>query len=186
MISTSEFRNGGKIELDGDPYTIVEFQFVKPGKGGAFVKTRLKSLKTGNVLDKNFRSGEKFEEPDILEREAQYMYASGKDYYFMDTQSYEQFFLSSDQLGDAINFLKENMAAQIVFYQGKPLSVELPMFVELKIAKTDPGVRGDTATGGAKQATLETGAMIKVPLYMEEGQLIKIDTRTGTFVERVR
>jgi elongation factor P len=186
MISTSEFRNGAKIELDGDPYLIVEFQFVKPGKGGAFVKTRIKSLKTGNVLDKNFRSGEKFEQPDILDTETQYLYASGKDYYFMDTQSYEQFFLSSEQLGDAIKFLKENMAVQMMFYQGKPLSVDLPMFVELKIAKTDPGVRGDTATGGSKQAELETGATIKVPLYMEEGEMIKIDTRTGTFVERVR
>jgi elongation factor P len=186
MISTSDFRNGAKIELDGEPYAIVEFQFVKPGKGGAFVKTRIKSLKTGNVLDKNFRSGEKFQEPDILEREAQYLYASGNDYYFMDTQTYEQFFLSSEQIGDAMNFLKENMVAQIVFYEGKPLSVDLPMFVELKIVETDPGVRGDTATGGAKQAKLESGATIKVPLYIEEGEIIKIDTRTGTFVERVR
>jgi len=186
MISTADFRNGAKIELNGEPYTIVEFQFVKPGKGGAFVKTRIKSLKNGNVLDKNFRSGEKFQEPDILEREAQYLYASGNDYYFMDTQTYEQFFLSSEQIGDAMNFLKENMVAQIVFYEGKPLSVELPMFVELKIVKTDPGIRGDTATGGAKQAKLESGATIKVPLYIEEGEVIKIDTRTGTFVERAR
>lgn len=186
MISTTDFRNGAKIELDGEPYVIVEFQHVKPGKGGAFVKTRLKSLKTGNVLDKNFRSGEKFKEPDILEREAQYLYASGNEYYFMDTKTYEQFFLSSEQLGDAINFLKENMVTQIVFYQSKPLSVDLPMFVELKIVKTDPGIRGDTATGGSKQAKLESGATIKVPLYIEEGEVIKIDTRTGTFVERVR
>jgi len=186
MISTSDFRNGSKIELDGEPYTVVEFQFVKPGKGGAFVKTRIKSLKTGNVLDKNFRSGDKFQEPDILEREAQYLYASGNDYNFMDTQTYEQFFLSSEQIGEAMNFLKENMIAQIVFYEGKPLSVELPMFVELKIIQTDPGIRGDTATGGAKQATLESGAVIKVPLYIEEGEIIKIDTRTRTFVERAR
>jgi elongation factor P len=186
MISTTDFRNGVKIEVDGEPYVIVEFQHVKPGKGGAFVKTRIKSLKTGNVLDKNFRSGEQFREPDILEREAQYLYASGNEYYFMDTKSYEQFFISSEQLGESKSFLKENMVVQIVFYQGKPLSVELPMFVELKIVETDPGFRGDTATGGAKQATIETGATIKVPLYIEEGEVIKIDTRTGTFVERVR
>jgi len=186
MISTSEFRNGGKIEMDGEPYLIVEFQHVKPGKGGAFVKTRIKSLKTGNVLDKNFRSGEKFDEPDILEREAQYLYASGNEYYFMDTTTYEQFFISSEQLGESINFLKENMIAQILFYRGKPLNVELPMFVNLKVVKTDPGIRGDTATGGAKQATVETGATIKVPLYIEEGEVVKIDTRTRTFVERAK
>lgn len=186
MISTNEIRNGAKIEVDGEPFIIVEFQHVKPGKGGAFVRTKLRSLKTGNVVDRTFRSGDKLEEPDIEEMEMQYLYSSEGQYFFMDTKSYEQIFILQEHLGESKNFLKENMVAKIIFYEGKPLSVELPIFVELKIVKTDPGVRGDTATGGTKVAMVETGANVKVPLYLEEGAVIKVDTRSGEYVERVK
>lgn len=186
MISTSDFKNGAKLELDGDPYTIVEFQHVKPGKGGAFVRTKLKNLKTGNLLERTFRSGEKFDTPDLLDREMQFLYAEGAEYHFMDNNTYEQLFITSDQLGAAKDFLKENMVVRILFFQGKPLGVDLPLFVELKIVETDPGIRGDTATGGTKIAKLETGGTVKVPLYIEEGTVIKVDTRTGTYVERVK
>ncbi|MBI5746790.1 MAG: elongation factor P [Nitrospirae bacterium] len=186
MISTNEIRNGAKIEVDGEPFIIVEFQHVKPGKGGAFVRTKLRSLKTGNVVDRTFRSGDKLEEPDIEEMEMQYLYSSEGQYFFMDTKSYEQIFILQEHLGESKNFLKENMVAKIIFYEGKPLSVELPIFVELKIVKTDPGIRGDTATGGSKAAIVETGANIKVPLYLEEGAVIKVDTRSGEYVERVK
>lgn len=186
MISTNEIRNGAKIEVDGEPFIIVEFQHVKPGKGGAFVRTKLRSLKTGNVVDRTFRSGDKLEEPDIEEMEMQYLYSSEGQYFFMDIKSYEQIFILQEHLGESKNFLKENMVAKIIFYEGKPLSVELPIFVELKIVKTDPGVRGDTATGGTKVAMVETGANVKVPLYLEEGAVIKVDTRSGEYVERVK
>lgn len=186
MISTTDFKNGGKIELDGDPYIIVEFQHVKPGKGGAFVRTKLKNLKTGNLLERTFRSGEKFEEPDLLEREMQFLYAQGPEYHFMDANTYEQLFITEEQLGSSKDFLKENMVVKILFFQGKPLAVDLPLFVELKVVETAPGIRGDTATGGTKLAKLETGGTVKVPLYLEEGTVIKVDTRTGTYVERVK
>ncbi|MCG3110336.1 MAG: elongation factor P [Candidatus Manganitrophus sp. SB1] len=186
MISTSDFKGGAKIQLDGDPYTIVEYQHVKPGKGGAFVRTKLKNLKTGNLLERTFRSGEKFEQPDLLDREMQFLYAEGSEYHFMDNNTYEQLFITSEQLGAAKDFLKENMVVRILFFQGKPLGVDLPLFVELKIVETDPGIRGDTATGGTKIAKLESGGTVKVPLYIEEGTVIKVDTRTGTYVERVK
>ena len=186
MLSTSDFRNGLKIEIEGEPYAIVEFQHVKPGKGGAFVRTKLKSIKTGSVIDRTFRSGEKFDEPNLEEKEMQYLYASESQYNFMDSKNYEQIALTEEQLGESRKYIKENMNVKILFYNEKPLGVEVPMFVELKIVKTDPGVRGDTATGGAKPATLETGAVIKVPLFMNEGEKIKIDTRTGEYIERVK
>lgn len=186
MISTSDFKGGAKIQLDGDPYAIVEYQHVKPGKGGAFVRTKLKNLKTGNLLERTFRSGEKFEQPDLLDREMQFLYAEGSEYHFMDNNTYEQLFITAEQLGAAKDFLKENMVVRILFFQGKPLGVDLPLFVELKIVETDPGIRGDTATGGTKIAKLESGGTVKVPLYIEEGTVIKVDTRTGTYVERVK
>jgi elongation factor P len=185
-VSTTEFRNGLKIELDGEPYVIVEFQHVKPGKGGAFVRTKFKSLKSGNVTDKTFRAGEKVDVPDLEEKTMQYLYGADKDRVFMDTSSYEQVSMNEKQLGDSINYLKENMEIKVLYHRGMPINIEVPMFVELAIAKTDPGVRGDTASGGSKPATLETGAVVKVPLYMNEGDVIKIDTRTGTFIERVK
>jgi elongation factor P len=185
-VSTTEFRNGLKIELDGEPYVIVEFQHVKPGKGGAFVRTKFKSLKSGNVTDKTFRAGEKVDVPDLEEKTMQYLYGADKDRVFMDTSSYEQVSMNEKQLGDSINYLKENMEIKVLYHRGMPINIEVPMFVELAIAKTDPGVRGDTASGGSKPATLETGAVVKVPLYMNEGDVVKIDTRTGTFIERVK
>ncbi len=186
MISTADFRNGAKIEIDGAPYIIVEFQHVKPGKGGAFVRTKLKNLKTNHMLDKTFRSGERFEEPDLSEMEMQFLYAQGDEYHFMNTETYDQLFVTEAQLGSSKDFLKENIVVKILFYEGNPLEISLPLFVELKVVETPPGVKGDTASGGTKLATLETGGSVKVPLYLEEGTVIKIDTRTGNYVERVK
>ncbi len=186
MITTAEFRNGARLELDGEPYYIVEFQHVKPGKGGAFVRTKLKGYRTGNVLDRTFRSGEKFEEPNLDERDMQFLYSTGDDFTFMDTENYEQFTYPKDQLGENTDLLKENTVVKILLYHDQPISVELPIFMELKVVEADPGIRGDTASGGTKPATVETGAVIKVPLYLEVGETIKIDTRTRAYVERVR
>jgi elongation factor P len=172
--------------LDGEPYYIVEFQHVKPGKGGAFVRTKLKNYRTGNVLDRTFRSGERFEEPNLEERDMQFLYASGESYTFMDTETYEQFSYDKKQLGENADLLKEDMTAKILVYRHEPIAVELPIFIELKVVDADPGVRGDTASGGTKPAKVETGAIIKVPLYLEVGEVIKIDTRTREYVERVR
>jgi len=185
-VSTTEFRNGLKIELDGEPYIIVDFQHVKPGKGGAFVRTKMKSLRSGNVIDRTFRAGEKVDTPDLEEKKMQYLYAADKDRVFMDTSNYEQIQLNETQLGDNINYLKENMEIKVLYYKGQPINIDIPMFVELAIARTEPGVRGDTASGGSKPATLETGAVIKVPFYLNEGDVVKVDTRTGTFIERVK
>jgi elongation factor P len=185
MYSTTDFRRGLKIEVDGTPYVIVEFQHVKPGKGGAFVRTKLRNLITGGVIDKTFRAGEKVEKPDLEEKNMQYLYSEGNQYYFMDTETYEQTFLTQEQLGESKNFLQENINVSILYYQGNPIGVELPIFVELEVKKTEPGVRGDTATGGSKPATLETGAVIQVPLFINEGDKVKIDTRTGEYIERV-
>lgn len=186
MISTADFRNGSRLELDGEPFYIVEFQHVKPGKGGAFVRTKLKSYTTGNVIDRTFRSGEKFEEPDLEEREMQFLYSAGDAYTFMDTKNFEQFTYDKKQLGENVDLLKENMVAKILIYKHRPIAVELPTFVELKVVDAEPGVRGDTASGGTKPAVVETGAVIKVPLYLEVGETIRIDTRTRQYVERVR
>jgi elongation factor P len=185
-VSTTEFRNGLKIEIDGEPYAIVEFQHVKPGKGGAFVRTKMKSLKSGNVIDRTFRSGEKVDVPELEEKTMQYLYAADKDRVLMDTTSYEQISMSEKQLGDSVNYLKENMEIKVLYFKGQPINIDIPMFVELKIARTDPGVRGDTASGGSKPATLETGAVVKVPFYLNEGDVVKIDTRSGIFIERVK
>lgn len=186
MISTADFRSGARILVDGEPYYIVEFQHVKPGKGGAFVRTKLKNYKTGNVIDKTFRSGERFEEPNLEEREMQFLYATGETYTFMDTETFEQFSYEKKQLGENADLLKENMVAKILLYEHQPIAVELPTFIELKVISAEPGVRGDTASGGSKPAVVETGAVIKVPLYLEPGEVIRIDTRTREYVERVR
>lgn len=159
---------------------------MKPGKGGAFCRTRLKNLKTGQVLDRTFRSGEKFDEPDLDECDMQFLYSSGDSYTFMDTSTYEQFTYEKSQLGDRTDLLKEETIVQILIFEGTPISVELPIFMELKVVETDPGIRGDTASGGTKPAVVETGATIKVPLYLEIGEIIKVDTRTRAYVERVR
>jgi elongation factor P len=186
VISTAEFRNGSRLEIDGEPFYIVEFQHVKPGKGGAFVRTKLKSYTSGNVIDRTFRSGERFDEPDLDEREMQFLYAAGDSYTFMDTKNYEQLTFEKKQLGENADLLKENMVVKILVYEHRPIAVELPIFIELKVVDAEPGVRGDTASGGTKPAVVETGAIIKVPLYMEVGEIIKIDTRTRQYVERVR
>lgn len=186
MITTAEFRNGSRLLVEGDPFYIVEFQHVKPGKGGAFVRTKLKSYITGNVLDRTFRSGERFEEPDLEERDMQFLYATGDSYTFMDTETYEQFTYEKRQLGSNADLLKETTVSTILVYEHRPIAVELPIFIELKVVDAEPGVRGDTASGGNKPAKVETGATIKVPLYLEVGETIKIDTRTREFVERVR
>lgn len=186
MVSISDLRIGLKIEISGEPFVVIYHQHVKPGKGGAFVRTKLKNLKTGNVLDKTFRGGESLETPDIEEKEMQFLYSQGDDFHFMDTSNYEQQYFSKDQIGASWDLLKENMKVKILIYKGKPLAVEIPTFVALKITRTDPGVRGDTATGGTKPAVVETGATVKVPLFMEEGEVIKIDTRSRSYVERVK
>jgi elongation factor P len=186
LISTSEFRKGAKIEYKGEPCEITDFQHVKMGRGGAIIRTKLKSLKTGNVLEDTFRSGEKFETPHLEEKEMQYLYADGDFHYFMDTTTFEQIPLTASKLGDAKKFLKENMKVMILNYRGEPLTVELPTFVELAVARTDPGFKGDTASGGSKPATLETGAVVKVPFHINEGDVIRVDTRTSEYIERVK
>lgn len=185
-VSTAEFRKQLKIELDREPFVIVDFQHVKPGKGGAFVRTKLKSLKSGRVLERTFRSGETVDLPDLEEREVQFLYRQDDQFCFMDTSTYEQLFLDAEHVGDAAQWLTENLVVRLLFYQGKPLSIDLPITVDLRIARTEPGVRGDTASGGSKPATLETGAVVQVPLFLNEGDLIRVDTRTGEYVERVK
>jgi elongation factor P len=186
MATTAEFRNGLTIRMDGDLYTIVEFQHVKPGKGGAFVRTKLKNVKTGRVIDRTFRSGEKVEDVRLENKQVQYLYKGEGEFVFMDMNSYEQFPASKEVVRDAASFMKEGMEVEILFDGSDPIGITLPIFVELGITKTEPGFKGDTATGGSKPATLETGAVIQVPLFLEEGEKVKVDTRTGEYVERVK
>ncbi|HVG58434.1 MAG TPA: elongation factor P [Hyalangium sp.] len=185
VIDTSEFRKGLKIEIDGEPYEIVEFQHVKPGKGSAFVRTTIRSLLSGRVLQPTLKSGEKVGKPDIEDKEMQYLYLQGEDYYFMDTRNYEQTFLSEKVLGDNKNFLKENINVSVLFYNGKAIGVTLPNSVDLKVTKCDPGIRGDTVSGALKPATMETGYTVNVPLFINEGDVLKIDTRDGKYLTRV-
>jgi len=184
-IDTSQFKNGLKIELDGDPFVITYFQHVKPGKGGAFVRTKVKNLLTGRTVDRTFRSGEKVGEADVEERQMQYLYRDGTNLVFMDTASYDQVPIPEESVGDAIKFLKENTEVEILFWRGRPINIELPSFVELTISQCDPGLKGDTASGATKPATLETGAVIQVPLFIKEGEVVRVDTRTGQYSERV-
>ena len=184
QVSTAEFRKGLRIMFDRNPYTIVDFQHVKPGKGGAFVRTKLKHMKLGKVIDNTFRSGEKVSLVDFEEKHMQFLYRDDR-YHFMDTTTYEQVSLSPDEVGDARDYLKENTEVDVLYIEGAPIAVDLPNFVELAIARTDPGVRGDTAQGGTKPATLETGAAVQVPLFLGEGDVVKIDTRTGEYLGRV-
>jgi len=186
MYSTPDFRKGLKIELNGEPFVIVDFLHVKPGKGGAFVRTTLKSLLSGNVIDRTFRSGEKVDKPDLEERTMQYLYETDGQFYFMDSETYEQSFLTEEQLGDSRSYLQENVEITVLFHNAKPIGVDVPIFVELRVASTEPGVKGDTAGGATKPATLETGMTVQVPLFINEGDVLKIDTRTGKYMERVR
>ncbi|PYN62642.1 MAG: elongation factor P [Candidatus Rokuibacteriota bacterium] len=184
LVSTAEFKKGLRIVFDGEPYTIADFQHVKPGKGGAFIRTKLKHMRSGKVIDNTFRSGEKVELVDFEEKHMQYLYRDDR-YHFMDTESYEQLSLSPEEVGDARDYLRENTEVDVLYIGDRPVTVELPNFVELAIAKTDPGVRGDTAQGGTKPARLETGASVQVPLFLNEGDVVKIDTRTGEYLGRV-
>jgi elongation factor P len=184
QVSTADFKKGLRIVHDGQPWTIVDFQHVKPGKGGAFVRTKLKHMRLGKVVDNTFRSGERLELVDYEEKHMQFLYRDDR-YHFMDTETYEQVSLSPEEVGDAHDYLRENTEVDVLYIDGAPAAVELPNFVELTIAKTDPGVRGDTAQGGTKPATLETGAVIQVPLFLNEGDVVKIDTRTGEYLGRV-
>jgi len=186
MYSTAEFKKGLKIELDGTPYIMVDFQHVKPGKGGAFVRTKLKNLLTGRVLEQTFRSGERVKKPDLMEREMQYLYREGDRYCMMDNDSYEQIMLTEAQVGEARLYLIENLDLKVLFFNKEPVGVELPNFVELAVAQTEPGVKGDTAAGGTKPAVLESGANIQVPLFINEGDRVKVDSRTGGYIERVK
>ena len=184
MISAGDFRNGVTIELDGNVYQIIEFQHVKPGKGAAFVRTKLKNIKSGGVVEKTFRPTEKCPQARIDRKDMQYLYADGDLYYFMDNENYEQTCLNKDEIGDAMKFVKENETVKVCSYNGKVFSVEAPLFVELEITDTEPGFKGDTATGATKPATLETGAQINVPLFVNQGDRVKIDTRTGEYLSR--
>jgi elongation factor P len=189
VIDTAEFRKGMKIEVDGEPFEIIEFQHVKPGKGSAFVRTSIKSLLSGRVLQPTFKSGDKVGKPDIEELDMQYLYKQGDDYYFMDTRTYEQTYIQEKALGDSKQFLKEqvnaSINASILFYNGKAIGVSLPNSVDLKVVKCDPGMRGDTVSGALKPATLETGYTVNVPLFINEGDVLKIDTRDGKYLTRV-
>lgn len=185
MISSNDFHTGLTIEIDGDVYTVVEFQHVKPGKGSAFVRSRLKNMCSGAVVEKTFRAGEKVPRAIIERKEMEYLYNTGEEYIFMDTASYEQLSLGRQQIEDGVNYIKENLQLQVLFYKEKIIGVELPHFVELRVAETDPGFKGDTAAGGSKPAKLETGLIVQVPFFINEGDILKIDTRSGTYMERV-
>ena len=186
MASTADFRNGLTLEMDGELWTITYFQHVKPGKGGAFVRTKLKNVLTGAVVDKTFRSGEKVTDVRLERRPVNYSYTDGQLYYFMDAQTFEMIPLAADVIGeDQLQYLKENMECEGLVHDGKVISVELPFFVELEVVKTDPGLKGDTAQGGTKPARLETGATVQVPLFVEEGEVVKVDRREDKYLTRV-
>ncbi len=184
MISTNQFRTGMTIRFEDENYRIVDFQHVKPGKGGAFVRTKIKHMKTGRVIDPTYRAGEKLQLVDFEDKHMQFLYRDDR-YHFMDTETYEQVSLSADEVGEARLYLKENMEVDVLYIKGAPATVDVPNFVELTITKTDPGVRGDTAQGGSKPATLETGAVVQVPLFLNEGDVVKVDTRSGEYLGRV-
>ena len=185
MISAGDFRNGVTLEMEGNIYQIIEFQHVKPGKGAAFVRTKLKNIKNGGVVEKTFRPTEKFPAARIDRVDMQYLYSDGDLFHFMNTETYDQIALNSDDVGDALKFVKENEMVKICSHNGNVFAVEAPLFVELEITDTEPGFKGDTATGATKPATVETGAVVYVPLFVETGNKIKIDTRSGEYLSRV-
>ena len=185
MISAGEFRNGLTVEIDGNVYQILEFQHVKPGKGAAFVRKKLKNVISGGVVEKTFRPTEKFPKAHIERKSMQYLYSDGDLYHFMDGETYDQIALNEETIGDALKFVKENEEVKVCSYQGEVFAVEPPLFAELVVTETEPGVKGDTATGATKPATVETGATVMVPLFVNEGDVLKIDTRTGEYLSRV-
>ncbi len=184
MITAGEFRNGATFELDGQIFQVVEFQHVKPGKGAAFVRTKMRNIITGATVERTFNPSDKMPRAHIERKDMQYLYNDGDLYYFMDTVTYEQMPVSKDTIGDAFTFVKENMTVKILSHKGNVFGIEPPTFVELEIVATEPGFKGDTATGATKPATLETGAIVKVPLFINQGDVIRIDTRTGDYLER--
>jgi elongation factor P len=184
-ISTADFKNGKAIVIDGKPYTIIEFQHVKPGKGGAFVRTKVRDIRTGRVNDLTFRAGEKFDEIRMETKDMQFLYSDGEDYHFMDTETYEQIALSAGVVGEATKWLKENDSASLQYAGDELIGVEAPMFVELEVSETEPGFKGDTVQGGTKAATLETGAVVQVPMFVNNGDVLKIDTRDARYITRV-
>ena len=187
MYSTSDFRKGLKILFRDEPYTILEYQLVKPGKGGTYLKTKMKNMLTGLVHEETFRSTEKFPEPDLEYKEVAYLYASDSIYNFMDQENYEEVALNKDHLDEVLPYLKEQSIYNVLYFNGKPISVTPPMFMELKVMETTPGVKGDTAQGaGSKPATMETGLVLQVPLFVQEGDLIKVDTRDSKYIERIK
>ncbi len=185
MISAGDFRNGLTVEIEGAVFQIIEFQHVKPGKGAAFVRTKLRNIINGGVVEKTFRPTEKFPQARIDRNDMQYLYADGDLYNFMNTETYDQVALNAETIGDALKFVKENEMVKVCSYNGNVFAVEPPLFVELEITETEPGFKGDTATGATKPATVETGALVYVPLFVEQGDKIKIDTRTGEYLSRV-
>lgn len=185
MIMAGDFRKGITVEIDGQVWSISDFQHVKPGKGAAFVRTKLKNVMTGSVLERTFNPTDKYPRAHIESKEMQYLYTDGELYYFMDTETYEQLPLNHDQVEDAINFIVENQNVTVRFFKGNPFSVEAPNFVELEVVDTEPGFKGDTATGATKPAVLETGFKLNVPLFVNQGDRIRVDTRTGEYMERV-
>ncbi|MBN1593047.1 MAG: elongation factor P [Candidatus Coatesbacteria bacterium] len=186
MISSNDIRPGTRIELDGSPYSVVEFQHVKPGKGGAFVRTKLKNLFSGAVLDRTFRAGEKLVEADVFERRMQFLYREQDIFYFMDTETYEQVEVPEEVVGDVGDLMPDNIDVKMMFYKDRPAGVELPNFVNLRVTDTEPGMKGDTVSGATKSAVLSTGATIQVPLFIEEGEVLRVDTRTRSYCERVQ
>ena len=184
MISTNDFRTGTTVEIDGGAWQVVDFQHVKPGKGAAFVRAKLKNLKTGAVVERTFNAGEKMPKAHVENRPMQYLYENDGMYTFMDNETFDQIELTREQLGNGLNFLMENMNIGVSFFQGNIIGIELPNSVELVVAETEPGIRGDTATGGTKIAKMETGYNVKVPLFIETGEVLRIDTRTGDYIER--
>ncbi len=185
MISTNDFHTGVTIEFDGDIFTVLEFQHVKPGKGQAFVRSKLKNVRTGSIVDKTFRAGEKVKKAHMERKEMEYLYRDGDDYHVMDMESYEQITLTAGQIGDGVKYMKENDRLNVVVHNEEVLGVEVPITVYLKITEVEPGIKGDTASGATKPATLETGLVVQVPLFINEGDTIKIDTRTGYYIERL-
>jgi len=185
MISVNDFKTGVTIDIDGFAYQVVDFQHVKPGKGAAFVRAKLKNVKTGSVVEKTFRGGEKVPRAHLDRREMQYLYRDGDSYMCMDNENYEQMSISPEAIGDGRKWLLENMNIGVLFYQGNIIGIDLPNFVELEVIETEPGIKGDTATGATKNATLETGAVVQVPLFVNTGDKLRIDTRSGQYMERV-
>lgn len=184
MISSNDFRPGVTIEIDGMVWQVVEFQHVKPGKGAAFVRAKLKNLQTGSVVERTFNAGEKVPNAQVERKPMQYLYGEEGSYYFMDNETFDQIMLTKEQLGNALNFIKEEMEITVLFFNGTVIGVDIPNSVELRVVETEPGIRGDTATGGVKPAKMETGYVVKVPLFINKGDVLRIDTRTGAYLER--